>query len=196
MSKNKAVFLDRDGTINVEIHYLHEPEKFQFIENVPEGLKLLISNGFKVIVITNQGAIGKGYYGHEDVEKTHQQMKNLLEEENIELTDIYYCPHCVAENCNCRKPLPGMVLKAIEDHQIDPSKSWMIGDKLSDITAGNRANLKSILVLTGYGEEHKSQLESMKKIATTKSNIEDLNNIPNFIVTDLFEASQLICGQR
>jgi D,D-heptose 1,7-bisphosphate phosphatase len=190
MKNNKpAIFIDRDGTINVEIHYLHEPEKFQFIEKTIEALRIIKKLEFKLIVITNQGAISKGMYDHKDVELTHNHMINLLEKENIFLDGIYYCPHSSKDNCNCRKPKTGMLEKAIKEHDIDGNNSWMIGDKLSDIEAGNRINLKTILVMTGYGIKHRDLLElSDKKDILLKK--------PDYFAKDLFEASRIIENKK
>ncbi|MHA1819299.1 MAG: D-glycero-alpha-D-manno-heptose-1,7-bisphosphate 7-phosphatase [Promethearchaeota archaeon] len=196
--KNAAVFLDRDGTINVEIGYLHEPEKFKFIRGVKKALKILQKLNFKLIVVTNQGAIAKGLYGHDDVKRTHEYMLRQLRKENIYIDAIYYCPHKKEDNCFNRKPSPGMLLKGIKDHNIDPSRSWMIGDKLTDIEAGNRAKLSTILVKTGYGKKWAKYLKDLenhknKNIKKNRPYENSEKNIkPDYICKNLLEAAKLI----
>ncbi|MHA1728379.1 MAG: D-glycero-beta-D-manno-heptose 1,7-bisphosphate 7-phosphatase [Promethearchaeota archaeon] len=182
---NKAVFLDRDGTVNVEINYLHEPEKFKFLPDVPKALKLLQKNGFKLIIVTNQAGIGKGFYDHSDTRRTHEYMTKLLEKKGIHLDGIYYCPHTPEQKCDCRKPSPGMLKLAMKEHKINSAQSWMIGDKLSDIEAGNRIGVKTILVLTGYGREHKKMLLKSKN---------DGGNLkkPTYIAENMWNASKII----
>ncbi len=184
----KAIFLDRDGTINVEIQYLHEPEKFEFLPSAIRALKNLQENGFKLIIITNQAGIAKNLYKHEDMVRTHNHMENLLEKENIYLDGIYYCPHKSEDKCECRKPSPGMIKKAILEKNIDPSKSWMIGDKISDIKSGNLAEVRTILVMTGYGRE---QLE----IIADLMQVEKLILTPDYIVEDLMKAAEIVLGK-
>lgn len=185
--KYEAVFLDRDGTINVEIQYLHEPEKFDFLPSAIRALKILQDNGFKLIIITNQAGIAKNLYKQEDMIRTHNHMKNLLEKENIYLDRIYYCPHKSEDRCECRKPSPGMINQAILENSIDPSKSWMIGDKISDIKSGNLAYVRTILVMTGYGREQ------LKMIADLPP-VEKLISTPNYIAENLMKASEIILG--
>ena len=200
MDGRKAVFLDRDGTINVEVHYLHEPEKFRFEVGVVDALRSLKEAGYLLIVVTNQGGIAKGLYKVEDVEATHSHMIYLLKEEGIELDDIFYCPHSpngleetgLRKECECRKPNPGMILKGIEKYHLDPAMSWMIGDKLSDIEAGNRAGVHTILVRTGYGAEEECKLRDILNKAESTGNASNRYIIPEFIVSNLGEAVAII----
>lgn len=189
MTQNKAVFLDRDGTINVEIEYLHEPSKFRFIRRVPQALMLLKKAGYLLIIITNQGAIGKGMYTIRDMELTHEFMINKLIKKNIRLDGIEYCPHKEEDNCECRKPKSGMLFNAAKKFNIDLSASWMVGDKLSDIIAGDKAGTKTILVLTGYGKREFKKLHNMKD-----SNIDKGSNTPTYIAKNLWDASKKIIG--
>ena len=182
-NKQKAIFLDRDGTINKEIHYLHEPEKFEFILGVPEALSLLQEAGFELIIISNQGAIGKGLYNSKAADITNTYMQNLLEKHGVNLTAIYYCPHTVNDKCSCRKPNTGMIREAIIDYNVDINRSWMIGDKISDVEAGINSKLNSILVLTGYGKKEKLIIDSTKKYI--------LNKLKN-VAPSLLEAAQYI----
>ena len=159
-SKNKAVFLDRDGTINEEVEYLSDLKKFKLLPKVAPAIKLLNEHGFKVIVITNQAGVARGYFGEDKVKEIHQEMKRQLRGKDAHLDGIYYCPHHPTEgvgkykkNCWCRKPNPGMLEKAAQDFDLDLSKSYVIGDQLTDIKLGDNAGCKTVLVLTGYGKE-------------------------------------------
>ena len=142
---NKAVFIDRDGVINSDEghYYVFRPEDFEINDGIMHGLKQLSDTGYQLIIVTNQGGVAKGEYSEEDVHTVHAYLKDQLRKNNIELTAIYYCPHhnSVSE-CDCRKPKPGMILQAIEEHQIDAKKSFLIGDSKRDIEAGQKAGLK------------------------------------------------------
>ncbi len=153
---NKACFLDRDGVINEEVNYLHEPDKVQLIPGTVEALKLLAANGYKAIVITNQAGVGKGYFPEADIALVHARIQELLAAEGAKIDAFYYCPHHpeYTEKCHCRKPEPGMILQAAADWNIDLAQSCMIGDRPSDIGAGCNAGVKACyLVLTGYGRQ-------------------------------------------
>ncbi|MBN2164872.1 MAG: HAD family hydrolase [Marinilabiliaceae bacterium] len=142
---NKAVFIDRDGVINNDTghYYIYKVDDFRINKGIYEGLKILSDAGFKLILVTNQAGIAKGEYTHEDVFKVHSYLKDELKRHNIYLTDIFYCPHHDSVSvCNCRKPKPGMILEALKKYDIDPSQSFLIGDSLRDIEAGNSAGLK------------------------------------------------------
>ncbi len=182
----KAIFLDRDGTINVEVNYLHEPEKFRFLPTVQDALKLLQKLEFKLIIITNQAGIAKGIYSVNDMEQTNAYMKDQLKLAGITIDAIYFCPHRTEDQCNCRKPLPGMIFQAAKDLNIDLTKSWTIGDKLSDIEAGVRATTKTILVQTGYGEEEITNLGKITDMKIRK------NETPHFVAINLWHAAQII----
>ncbi|MEZ4598917.1 MAG: D-glycero-beta-D-manno-heptose 1,7-bisphosphate 7-phosphatase [Syntrophotaleaceae bacterium] len=156
--KARAVFLDRDGTLNVEKHYLHRLEDFEFIPGAVEGVSRLKQKGFLVFVVTNQSGVARGYFGLDDVERLHRHVAARFEESGILIDGFYVCPHHPTEGdgdygveCNCRKGQPGLLLKAAEEHSVDLSRSFMIGDKEADIEAGERAGCTSLLVLTGYG---------------------------------------------
>lgn len=141
----KAVFLDRDGVINNgDLYYTFKKEDFHFNPDVFEALKLLKSNDFLLIVITNQGGISKGKYTHQQVEELHQFMEESLKKQGVELTEVYYCSHHhTLEHCICRKPDSGMLEKAIARFHIDVSKSFLIGDGERDIEAGQKVGLKT-----------------------------------------------------
>lgn len=157
-SRHRAVFLDRDGTINQEKEYLHRPEEFEFIPGAPEAIGMLKDAGYLVVVVTNQSGVARGYYAEADVELIHRHMDELLAAHGVSINGYYYCPHHPENgidgymaDCDCRKPLPGMLLKAASEMDIDLAASWMVGDKLADIEAGMGAGCSTALVLTGYG---------------------------------------------
>jgi D-glycero-D-manno-heptose 1,7-bisphosphate phosphatase len=136
---NKAVFLDRDGTINVEKNYLYKIEDFEFLPGVIEGLKLLQDAGYLLIIITNQSGIARGYYTEEDFNRLNNWMLNQLKENGVNISKVYYCPHLpdspvekYRKDCDCRKPKLGMFLQAVVDYNIDLCKSFAIGDKIRD----------------------------------------------------------------
>ncbi len=157
---DKVVFLDRDGTLNEEVHYLHKPEDLKILPGVPRALRMLREAGFRLVVITNQAGVARGYYTCQDVEKLHRYMNELLEKENAGIDGFYYCPHhpdygigIYKKACRCRKPGIGMFEAAEKDFSVDKAHSYMIGDKRLDIEAGRNYGVFSILVGTGYGAE-------------------------------------------
>jgi D-glycero-D-manno-heptose 1,7-bisphosphate phosphatase len=160
----QAVFLDRDGTINVEKDYLYRIEDFEFTPGAIEGIKLLNDAGYLVIVVTNQSGVARGYYGEADIERLHNAIDQLLKVAGARVDGWYYCPHHTAGNhpynqeCRCRKPLPGMLLTAASEQAVDLSRSWIVGDKVADIQAGVAAGCKPVLVLTGYGVEARHEV--------------------------------------
>jgi D-glycero-D-manno-heptose 1,7-bisphosphate phosphatase len=159
----RAVFIDRDGTINEEKEYLYRTDDFSFIDSAPQAIRLLNEAGFLVIVVSNQSGVARGYYTEEDVHLLHRHIASQLELQGARVDAWYYCPHhpdgrgSYALPCRCRKPLPGMLLEAARRYDIDLESSIMIGDKLVDVEAGTAAGCRSILVRTGYGaeEEHR-----------------------------------------
>ncbi len=155
MGKRPAIFLDRDGTLNVEKHYLHQPKDWEWIPGAVEALARLKAAGYLLIVISNQAGIARGYYKSQDVDQLHGWVNQVLAKARAAIDAFYYCPHHpdLSGPCFCRKPSPGMIFRAADEWNIDLAKSWMIGDKLLDIQAGFAAGCQNILVLTGYGAE-------------------------------------------
>ena len=158
MDKRPAIFLDRDGTLNLEVDYLRRTEDVAITPGAAKAISELNAKNIPVIVITNQSGIAKGILGWEDYQSVTKKIEELLALEGAHIDDIYVCPfHENAENDYFhsdhpdRKPNPGMILKAAEKHRIDTNRSWMIGDKESDLEAGRRAGCRTALVLTGYG---------------------------------------------
>ena len=147
---NKAVFLDRDGTLNVEVDYLHECEKLRLIDNTAEALKLLRAAGYLLIVISNQSGVGRGYFTCDDVDKINNRMNELLGVQGIQLDAFYYCPHKAEDGCTCRKPDTGLYLRAARDFDIDFACSYMVGDKEADILPALKLGAGYGLVLSGH----------------------------------------------
>jgi D-glycero-D-manno-heptose 1,7-bisphosphate phosphatase len=156
----KAVFIDKDGTLIPDIPYNIDPEKITIDKEVTEALRLLREEGFLLIVISNQPGVAKGYFEEKDLENVWNKISLLLQKNNLAIDAFYYCPHephgkveVYSIQCDCRKPLPGMILKAASELKIDLSESWMIGDILNDVEAGNRAGCSTILIDTGSETE-------------------------------------------
>lgn len=158
MNKRKTIFLDRDGTINVDsqfAEYIYKVEDFTFVPGALEALKMLQNAGYQLIIITNQSGIGRGYYTEEDYQNLTRYMLHEFEKNSITITGIYYCSHAPEANCECRKPKTLLIKKAAEEHDADLSKSYFIGDKTSDIAISINLHHelgkspKTILVLTG-----------------------------------------------
>lgn len=149
--KNKAVFLDRDGTINVDKDYVYKLEDLEILPNVIEGLKKL-QKEYKLIIVTNQSGIARGYYTESDYINFRNELLKRLNKRGIFLSGDYRCPHIKEDNCNCRKPKTGMLEEAARNFNLDLRECWMIGDSLSDIQAGKNAGCRTIHVLTGEHE--------------------------------------------
>lgn len=154
-----AVFLDRDGTLNVEKNYLHRIEDWEWIPGAVEAIKLINQMGFLAVVVTNQAGIARGYYQADDVRLLHQQVDELLALQSARIDAYYFCPHHPQfgekQLCDCRKPEPGMLLAASRDLGIDLTKSFVIGDKVTDIETAKNLGIPYFLVLTGYGKKYK-----------------------------------------
>lgn len=155
----RAVFLDRDGTINIEKEYLYRAADFEFIPGAAEAIRLLNHAGILVVVVTNQSGVARGYYTEDDVENLHRHIDRELAHSGAHVDVWLYCPHhptgrgSYALPCNCRKPLPGMLQEAAARYDIDLEGSTMIGDKRADIEAGIAAGCRTVLVRTGYGKD-------------------------------------------
>ena len=155
----RAVFLDRDGVINrkaAEGEYVTRWEDFQFLPGAAEAIALLNREGWSVIVISNQRCVAKGLLTTNELETIHRKMNAELGELGAKLDGIYYCPHDKIPPCSCRKPSPGMLLTAAEEHQVDLSASWMIGDSESDMEAGKRAGCRTIRIVSELPVENGS----------------------------------------
>ena len=172
----KTIFLDRDGVINKEVNYLHKIDDFEFIDGIFNTCLYFQHLGYKIIIITNQSGISRGYYSEADYQKLNQWMLDQFEKNYIYILDVFHCPHGPDSNCNSRKPKPGMFLKAKAKYNIDMGDSWMIGDMEADVKAANSADIQNtILVRSGHKiDESKSSarfildsIEQSKQVITT-----------------------------
>lgn len=150
---NPTVFVDRDGVINVDRCYVFRIEAFEFVVGIFEALTCITRAGYQTIVVTNQSAIGRGFCTEHDFEQLNAWMLQTLTARGAKITAVYHCPHHPEEQCACRKPAPGMFLQAIKDHHIDTARSWVIGDRETDIDAANHAGIKHTIRLCGKGSE-------------------------------------------
>ncbi len=155
-----AIFLDRDGTINVEVNYLHRPDDFHFVPGAPQAIARLNAAGFLVVVVTNQAGIARGYYDETDLHHLHVHLQGLLADHGAHVDAFYFCPHHPEFTgvCACRKPAPGMLHAAARDLHIALPRSWLIGDSAGDLGAARAAGCRAILVRTGYGAALEDQL--------------------------------------
>lgn len=158
MSK-KVFFLDRDGVINIDHGYIYKPEQFEFIPGVFEACKMINQQGYEIVVVTNQSGIGRGYYTEQDFIALTTWMTDKFSEQGVAILDVYYCPHHAThginnylQDCDCRKPKPGMLLNASLEHDIDVNASVIVGDKTSDMEAGKRAGVGTFYKVSGLNE--------------------------------------------
>lgn len=159
MKKSCAVFLDRDGTINEEVGYLDSLEKLRMIPEAFDAIRLINQSGMKAVVISNQSGVARGYFDQAFVETVHDRIQALLKEHGARIDRFYYCPHHSTEgtgayrqNCACRKPEAGLLLRASQEMDIELARSYMVGDMPKDIEAAAKAGAKGILVKTGHGK--------------------------------------------
>lgn len=158
--KRKAVFLDRDGTICEEVGYLDNPSRLQLLPGSAEAIRALNESGWLVVVITNQSGVARGFFTEETLHEINQTLKDELAAVGARIDATYYCPHHPTEgegpyrlDCDCRKPKPGMIVRAVADLEIDLNQCWMVGDRYGDVALAHTAGVRSALVLTGYGRE-------------------------------------------
>ncbi len=172
-AKRPAVFLDRDGTVNVEVHYLSQPEQIELLPTVSETISMLNSRGILVVIVTNQAGVARGYFPEHRLITIHDHLRRILGEKNACIDGVYYCPHHPSAGlgeyrkvCDCRKPMPGMLTRAASELAIDLTRSLLIGDRESDLQAGANAGCQTALVTTGYGVETSAaiDLKSVKGI--------------------------------
>lgn len=183
---NKAVFIDKDGTLVEDVPYNVDPRRIRLTEGAIDGLNMLKSDGFLLIVVSNQSGVAHGYFPEEALEKVKDALQELLHVSGPGLDGFFYCPHHpqgripqYAQACTCRKPEPGLILKAATKFNVDLSQSWMIGDILNDVEAGNAAGCKTILI--NNGNETEWILNESRKAT--------------WVVRNLKEAAQLIVHQ-
>lgn len=182
-SRNKAIFLDKDGTLVNDVPYNVDPRMVSLEHKAGEGLRLFSELGYLLLVVSNQPGVALGYFHESALDAAWRCLDQLLEHEGIQLDGYYYCPHHTAgvvieyaETCSCRKPMPGMLLRAAAEHNIDLGASWMVGDILHDIEAGRRAGCKTILIDNGNETEWDLSPSRM----------------PHLIAPDLHAAAQMV----
>ena len=171
--KLKAIFIDRDGTLIEEVNFLSRIEDLRFFDYTDEAIKLLKKNGFLVVIVTNQSGVGRGIYTESAMHEIHGKIQTDLTEK---IDAFYFCPHLPTDGCACRKPNLGMIEAAQRDFTIDLENSWMIGDKAIDVETGFNAQIKTAMVLTGYG----------------RKDIEKLSKKPDIVAETLLEVVRKI----
>jgi D-glycero-D-manno-heptose 1,7-bisphosphate phosphatase len=194
MEKNIAVFLDRDGVINEEVGYLDSLDKLMIISTAYKAIKLINVSGMKSVVISNQAGVAKGFFTEEFVNIVNQHIQDALNKKGAKIDKFYYCPHHSTEgkgiyrqDCNCRKPRPGMLLQAAKELNIDLAHSYFIGDRFRDMETAKKVGAKGILVKTGYGND------LLQDDGPDKATPE---NKPDFIAADILDAVQWIINDR
>lgn len=148
----RAIFLDRDGIINIDKGYVYRIDDFEFCDGIFDICRHFNTLGYALIVVTNQSGIGRGYYSENDFNKVTHWMLESFRRNQVHITAVYHCPHRPDQECSCRKPRPGMLLQAAKEHRINLSKSWLIGDKKSDIEAAIAAGVGNTILIDHSGE--------------------------------------------
>ncbi len=178
MAKSVAVFVDRDGTLMVDVKYCAYPALVQLIPGAAEGLRALRQAGYRVVVVTNQSGIGRGYFDTKTLELVNNRLRDQLRREGADYDALYYCPHAPEEDCQCRKPKPGLLLRAASELDIDLASSYTLGDRDLDVKAGKAAGTKTILVSrTNHLEDSGS------------------NPLADFIASNLADAAKFILSR-
>ena len=144
----KTIFLDRDGVINLEVNYLHKISEFKFIDGIFEACQYFHKLGYKIIIVTNQSGIARGYYTELEFDKLSKWLNKQFKNNNIDILDTFHCPHGPDSSCYCRKPKPGMFFEAQNKHDVNQEKSWMIGDSETDIQGANSAGIKNTILVS------------------------------------------------
>jgi D-glycero-D-manno-heptose 1,7-bisphosphate phosphatase len=184
-----AVFLDRDGTVNEQMGYVNHLSRFVLLPGAGQAIRTLNQGGIPVVLVTNQSGLARGYFPKALLETVHEQMKQLLAQEGAYIDAIYVCPHHpeaqvaqYRQNCRCRKPQTGLLDQAAADMQLDLSRSFMVGDRWSDLECGSRAGAAPVLVLTGYGQGELEYIGPQKTVQ------------PVFVAENLLAAAkQIVC---
>jgi D-glycero-D-manno-heptose 1,7-bisphosphate phosphatase len=171
-SNKRALFLDRDGVINKEVNYLYKIEDFEFIDGIFDLCKTAVEHDYRIIVVTNQSGIARDYYSEEDLAKLTKWMMKEFGGRGIEISRVYACPH-LSDDCQARKPNPGMLLQAQKDFDLDMSECIIIGDKERDMEAGLRAGINNLILLTDdpAAENLDSQINIVSKLKQAKEKL-------------------------
>jgi len=170
----KTIFLDRDGVINVEKNYLYKIDNFEFIDGVFRACLHFARRGYRIIIITNQSGISRGYYSIQDYEILTKWMLKQFNSRQIEILDVFHCPHSPDDKCKCRKPKPGMLLEAQKKYSIEMENSWLIGDKEEDIIAAHNSGINNtIIVRSGH-------------------KVDELNSRAKYILNSIYDSINII----
>jgi D-glycero-D-manno-heptose 1,7-bisphosphate phosphatase len=187
---HRAVFLDRDGTINEEVGYLRDLENLRLISGAGAAIKRFNEAGLKVVLVTNQSGVARGYFPESLVHDAHERLDQMLRKEGARIDAVYYCPHHPTEGkshytmmCDCRKPGTGLIDQAARDLDIDVKRSYVVGDKWSDVELGQRAGAHSILVQSGFAPDDPGNVKNSQM------------NEPDFIANTILEAADWIISQ-
>jgi D-glycero-D-manno-heptose 1,7-bisphosphate phosphatase len=179
-----AVFMDRDGTVSEEGGYMYHAGLFRPFPWTGAAIRKINESGMKAILTTNQSGIGRGYFAEETMHQVHQLLRTELERSEARLDAIYFCPHTPEDGCECRKPRPGMLIRAAHDLEIDLSRSYMIGDRYVDVRAAHAAGVRSILVRSGDGVDEIAKYANME------------GPQPHYIAENLLHAVEAILAGR
>jgi histidinol-phosphate phosphatase family protein len=182
MAGRKAIFVDRDGTLNVNIDYLSDPDRYQLYPGVAEGLKALREAGFLIVVITNQSGIGRGLFDRPTLERIHERMRQELAKGGASVDAIYFCPHHPDDGCICRKPGTALFERAVRELGIDPGRSFVIGDTQMDVAAGKKMGSRAALV-----PEPRNRARTLKEMEGWKAR-------PDFVGDDFLAAVRWVLG--
>ena len=191
MPGDPAVFIDRDGTLNEEVGYVNHPRRLRLLPRSAEAIRRLNRSGLKAVMVTNQSGVARGYFSEEVLHAVNEALVSQLKAEGAYLDGLYVCVHHPTEGeppyrarCDCRKPEPGLLHRAAADLGLDLSRSWVVGDKISDVVTGRRVGASPILVLTGYGL---GEWEHRRSRWPTE---------PDHVAGDLLEAVEWILARR
>ena len=201
--RQAAVFLDRDGTINEEVGYLARLDKLCLVSGAAEAIRLINNSGMKAIVVTNQSGVARGIFDEAFVDEVHARLRKMLEDEGACLDGFYVCPHHPTEgrgrylrSCDCRKPAPGLLLRATEELFLAPERSYMIGDTLKDIEAAARIGTRGILVRTGHGAKAADALGPAAKSRWMSSGEEERPGEGDPVIRPVHIAGDLLAAVR
>ena len=171
MTRRAAVFLDKDGTLIENVPYNVDPAHIRLTPGAGEGLRRMQQAGYKLLVISNQSGVARGYFPEEALRGVEERLREMLREFDVSLAAFYWCPHAPQDACACRKPEPGLIVRAAKEHDVDPRQSWIVGDAPSDIEAGHRAGCRTILIDRSEGAE--SKLTPLQTPDLRASNLEE-----------------------